>query len=244
MGSLKQLLTGLVIALVSVVIIVGGLSLSRAEGELFGTALPTFTASAFPSTPTPTSSYTPIPLPPSETATLPPLPTNCPIPMGWIPVVVQQGDSLTSLALTYQVTSQMLSQANCLLDTNLLPGVVLYVPPLPTKVVVPCSTPAGWVKYIVQPGDTLYRLSISYGITVQQLQRANCMGNSTLLVAGRIIYVPPWSPTPPTPTMTPIPSETSTSFPDTETPTPTVQEIPSETPTDTATPTLGGASAP
>lgn len=248
MRSLRQLLSGLLIALASTGIIVGGLSISMAEGKLFGTMVPTFTPSALPFTPT--TGYTPIatdtpPLvPPSETATLPPLPTNCPIPSGWIPVVVQSGDSLASLALAYQVTPELLTQANCLPTTGLIPGAIVYVPPLPTKVIVPCRTPSGWVKYIVQPGDTLYRLSLSYGITVQELQRANCMGSSILLVVGRIIYVPPWAPTPPTPTMMPIPSETPTSTPDTATATSTSTDTPTENPTETATPTPSQTSSP
>ena len=148
---------------------------------------------------------------------------------------------MSSLAKTYQVTPEALAQANCLLTTSLFPGVILYVPPIPTKTPIPCGAPAGWVKYTVKPGDTLYALSRSYGITVKELQIANCMGNSTLLVAGRIIYVPPWNPTIPTGTQTPTTSKTPTSTPFTPTPvykteTPTVTDTPVPTPTDTNTP--------
>ena len=64
----------------------------------------------------------------------------------------------------------------------MLPGSGIYVPPpptLPARTRVSCGAPSGWVIYYVQMGDTLYRLSVAYGITVADLQRANCMGGST-----------------------------------------------------------------
>jgi LysM repeat protein len=86
------------------------------------------------------------------------------------------------------------------------------------------------VLYPVQPGDTLYRLSVMYAVTVEQLQQANCMGSSTLLVAGKWIYIPPWAPVLPTategPSYTPSPTWTVI-VPDPWTKTPT--ETPSET---------------
>lgn len=72
---------------------------------------------------------------------------------------------------------------------------------------VPCGAPAGWLTYYVQPGDTLYRLSQAYGISVARLQRANCMGSSTLLKTGQLLFVPPW---PPQPTMYLSPTLTAT----------------------------------
>lgn len=147
---------------------------------------------------------------------------------------------MTSLAHIYQLTPEALAQANCLMTTSLFPGVILYVPPIPTKTSIPCGSPAGWVKYIVNPDDTLYRLSLSYGITVKELQLANCMGASTLLVVGKAIYVPPWIPTlstsTPTTTPTMMPSYTPSPVYRTETITPTFTPSPTATPTDTTTP--------
>jgi len=76
-----------------------------------------------------------------------------------------------------------------------------------TATSAPCQTPAGWVRYVVQPGDTLFRLSEAYGITVAQLQKGNCMGSSTLLKVGQILYVPP---VPPQPTIVLPPTVTGT----------------------------------
>ena len=81
-----------------------------------------------------------------------------------------------------------------------------------TATSVPCQHPASWVPYVVQPGDTLYRLSVAYGVTVAQLQRANCMGSSTLLEVGQTLFVPPVSPQP-TIVLPPTATSTATTLP-------------------------------
>ncbi|MEW5830493.1 MAG: LysM peptidoglycan-binding domain-containing protein, partial [Chloroflexota bacterium] len=116
-------------------------------------------------------------------------------------------------------------------------------PPTLAPTITACAPPLGWVRnYIVQPGDTLFRISGLYGISASQLQRGNCL-NSTLIVPGQRLWVPnvatrtftasptgPASATPsPTPTGTPSPSNTPA--PDTETPTPTDTATPTESPT-------------
>ena len=79
-----------------------------------------------------------------------------------------------------------------------------------------CGAPAGWILYTVKQGDTLSSLSRVLGVTIAQLQSANCMGSSTQLYLGTSIYVPF---TPPViKTATPIPSKTS--IPNTKTPVP------------------------
>jgi LysM repeat protein len=77
-----------------------------------------------------------------------------------------------------------------------------------------CGAPANWGNYIVKPGDTLYGLSLRFGATVSALQRANCLGESTLLKVGQKLRVPPGPSVPPTvPVPTSIPSSpTQTPF--------------------------------
>ena len=65
-----------------------------------------------------------------------------------------------------------------------------------------CGPPAGWIQYIVQSGDNLYRISLKFSTTIATLQNANCMGTSTVVVVGERIWVPN------TPTTTPQPSQT------------------------------------
>ncbi len=240
MQALRQMGGGILIALFSLLLVMGGILLALAETS----------TSVAPPTPTPLPTQTfPLfaptltPLPPTQTDTLTPSlvptvtssPTICPPPGGWIQIIVGVNDTLYSLAERYKTTPDILSSANCLTNPNPPIGSLLYVPPIPTVTVIPCGPPAGWVKtHIVQPGDNLFRIALSYGITYPQLQRANCMGNSTTIYAGQLLWVPN------VPTLTPIPGQTiiPESPTSTATPTPTNTVPPTSTQTPTATSTF------
>ncbi len=216
MQTTRQLLWGLLIAVFSSGIILGGFSLSLAEGEM---AAPIPTSPPF----TPSTEMTVDSVPPTVTTNATTFvvtpPTDCPSPAGWLAYLIQPGDTLDELAAHYRISTEQLSQANCLMTVGLMPGAYLYVPPVPTRTPIPCGSPPGWIRYTILKGDTLYSLAQYYQVTVKQLQQANCMGGSTSLYTGRQIYVPP------KPTRTPSPTPTSTS-----TVTPIPSEIPSETP--------------
>jgi len=242
MRFVRQVVNALGIGFFSFVLVIGGLVVALTEGRLnVSEPMPSATLTPVPPE---VPLVSPTPIPPTETVTLPPPPTACPPPYGWVAYIVQAGDTLADIAARYRVSEQAISQANCLVTVTLLPGSVLYVPPAPTRTPIPCGPPPLWVTYTVRPGDTLYRLSVAYGVTVSQLQSANCLGNSTLIMAGQILYVPPGptrtpvtSPTKtPTPTVSPVASGTATW---TETPTSTTTNTPTleHTPTWTLTPT-------
>jgi len=261
MQALRQLGGGLVLGLLSLVIVIGGMSLALAEGYVpQPPPTPTLTNETEPAPPpAPSEAASPassIPSP-TETVTASPIPpTNCPPPTGWMLVIVNPGETLEMLAARYHTTPEALRAANCLLSDSLLPGYGLYVPPLPTLTAIPCGAPFGWVQIIVQPGDTLFHISQLYGVTVSQLQRANCLGYSTTLIAGQRLWVPNVSTSTPsaTPiniefdTLTPLPTKTPsppTSTPEPPTATATATDVPpsetppppTETPTETLPPT-------
>jgi LysM repeat protein len=52
-----------------------------------------------------------------------------------------------------------------------------------------CEPPPGWVPYTLQSGDILSSLAQQLGITVDQLQEANCLGSTTIFI-GQTLYVP------------------------------------------------------
>ena len=203
MKNLGPVLRGILIALVSVGLLFGGLSLSLAENK--APVIPTPTTEVGSPTPTRAASATFTPrtiltntrttTPEKPTLTLtetrPPTPTNCPPPTGWSPYVIKSGDTLANLSTRFRVSVASLTAANCLTTSELIPGSIIYTPPSPTSTRVLCGAPAGWVLTFVQTGDTLYRLSLAYGVSVSQLQLANCMGSSTLLRVGQSLYVPP-----------------------------------------------------
>lgn len=237
MQALRQLGGGLVLGLLSVVIVIGGISLALAEGyipqppptptnetEPAPPPAPSEVASPTSSSPSPTETITASPIPP----------TNCPPPTGWMLVIINPGETLEMLAARYHTTPEALRAANCLLSDSLLPGYGLYVPPLPTLTAIPCGAPFGWVQIIVQPGDTLFHISQLYGVTISQLQRANCLGYSTTLITGQRLWVPNVVTSTPsaTPiniefdTVTPIPSNTSQPTSTPEPPTVTATDVP------------------
>lgn len=275
MESLRQVGSGLLFGLVCLAIVLGGFALSMAEGGMGAVAVPSSTwTPAAPATrvpaisptlllETPTQPLNPITDTPAPTATEtftpPPPPTNCPPPVGWVAIVVQVYDTLPGLAQTYRASVDAIRQANCLVSDQLVPGSFLYVPPLPTATLIPCGAPPGWVNYVVQSGDTLFSLSQKFRVSVAELQRANCLGSSTFIQAGKVIKVPNAptstplnSATPsatfivikeetPTPTLT-LPAPTTEAPPTTEVPSQTpvppsdTPPPPSNTPSPTATP--------
>jgi LysM repeat protein len=256
MQSFRQALIGLATGALSTVLILGILFVVLAEGDRTAPAptaapIPVTETSAVSSAIIPTISFATLPsnqipspalegvtpIPPTASPTFLPAATQCPPPMGWVPINVAPAESLELIALRYQTTAQILRDINCLSSDSLVTGSVLYVPYVPLPSATACRPPAAWIRYTVQPGDTLYRISVLYRVTVDELQRGNCMGYQTLIAAGEILYVP--NVTPSTLTFTPVTPITNTPTPS-ETPVPTNSPVSlSETPipaTDTSTP--------
>ncbi|MBC7226592.1 MAG: LysM peptidoglycan-binding domain-containing protein [Thermoflexales bacterium] len=258
----RLLLSGGLLVLLAGALVGGALWLSAVDQALAPPRLPTstpgmawletpFIPTIFVLSPTPLGGETPSSPAPSPTQGPTPTPPSvlyptCTPPAGWRPYQVRPGDTLYSLAWRAGVSPLLIQQANCLVGETLTPGRILYLPPqffaTPTR--VPCGPPPGWVRYIVQPGDTLWNLSVRLGVSVEAIRWANCMTDYTIRVGQPLYlpaYPPPLSPTPTrTPTRTPTATGTWTPTP-TATPTPTgtvpVTPTPTGSPTPTETPT-------
>jgi LysM repeat protein len=279
--AIGQLLGGVAVTLISVGMLLGSLLLSRLDASgvrppptrpiVARLPSPTPFPPAITSTPSPAGSPSPLPpamgtaVPPtftpaaSPTLSVPLIP-SCPQPPGWLVYTVQRSDTLAGLAWRAGVTTLALMQANCLSAPAIHPGQQIYLPPgfyaSPTPR-PPCGPPIGWVVYIVQPGDTLYSLSVRSGVGIEAIRRANCL-NSYIIYAGQALYLPPLPPTPahtptlpypptlpytPTPIETPLPTPTPTPTP-TGFPTATSSPIPTGYPTLTPTPSSTGTVTP
>jgi LysM repeat protein len=96
----------------------------------------------------------------------------------------------------------------------------------PTATDVNCGPPDDWVPYTVKSGETLENLANRYRTTTADIQRANCLGGSNVVVTGQSIFVPnvatitptntkvaPTKTTTPTPRITTVPTPTKTSIP-------------------------------
>jgi LysM repeat protein len=122
MKTLRDLLVGLLLAIVSTVIVLGSLSLSLVEGGL----QPSRTSLASPAA---TISITTLPPPAVVPATV--TPTSCGAPDGWVRYVIQPADTLKSLSLVSGVSEAQLRAANCLrLSDTLQSGDIIFVPHL------------------------------------------------------------------------------------------------------------------
>jgi LysM repeat protein len=253
MSAGREWLTGVLAALISVLLVGGSLVTAAAENRL-ALALaaspspgPTQPPTATPILPTarpgePT--FTPSPIPPTATPTTASIQAgDCPHPDHWIAVQVYSGQNLTYFAQTYQTTRDAIKRYNCLVGSHLNAGMTLYVTPLPTPVIAYSSVtpfvcsppPAGWVVYIIQPGDTLSSISRRYGISLAQLQMVNCL-TSAYIRAGDTLLVPYLLPVASL-TPTPQPTHTSSPLPPTPSETPTWIIITAMPPTDTVSPT-------
>jgi len=158
MQGLRELGNALVIALISISLMVGALSISLVE---FVPEAPTATSELIPSPALLTATETPIPTwtptigLESPTATITPTfvntatpPISCPPPLGWVnQIAIQPWDTLDSIAASYRISKDDLRRANCLSSDFLVTGSILYVPPAPTSTVVVCIPGAtGWLR--------------------------------------------------------------------------------------------------
>ncbi len=262
MRGLKDLSSGLIIAMIVAATVFGALVLSIRGQPMLISELPI---------PTATIQTTITPLIPTHSATRPavtavivtpslsptPTPTVCPIPTDWQRYSVGPFDTLDSITQRFNLTADQLVRTNCLSDPRVVAGQTIYVPPFrPTATTVPCFPPYNWARYIVQPGETLGSIAYRYGISVYTLMLANCLSTSYIYY-GQVLYVPPvfpivtlpptlipptFTPTPPIGSLTPTipPSVTPTILPTTpavtDTPSPTDTPVPSDTPVPTVAP--------
>ena len=266
MQSLRGFGNALVIALISIGLILGTLSISLVEfvpeatptatNILFSSPAPLTATSTFPPTLIPTlglESPTPTATPTFINSATPP--SSCQPPFGWVnQVTIQAGETLDILAARYRISKDELIRANCLLSDNLVAGTKLYVPPVVTNTPATCNQgAAGWTKsYVVKAGDTIYAIATNHYTTSGLLKSVNCR-SSDLIFPGEIIWVPNVATRTPIPTLlpgmtvTPQPTEplTETALPytatvlpsDTPIP-PTATAIPISTPIPTTTPSL------
>ena len=93
---------------------------------------------------------------------------------------VKSGDSLYKIANNFNVTVDEIINLNNL-DSTLLQ--------LNQQLLIPKTTETETGIYVVQPGDTLYQLALKYGLTVDELKKANNL-NTNVLNIGQELYIP------------------------------------------------------
>ncbi|MBX3037999.1 MAG: LysM peptidoglycan-binding domain-containing protein [Anaerolineales bacterium] len=215
----RELGTALIVALASIGLMFGALSISLVEFIPEATPSPTFALPASPVPVTATATLPPTSTQDSNLATVTftvtntlPASVSCPQPAGWIAYTIQANDTLDSLAQRYRIDKNILRSSNCLVSDNLIPGTLFFVPPAPTSTAAVCSAGAvGWVKsYVVIRGDTMYSIATNHYTTVALLRTVNCK-NTDFIVAGEVLWVPNIATRTPYPT--PMPGVTASPYP-------------------------------
>jgi LysM repeat protein len=127
--------------------------------------------------------------------------------------VVQPGENLFRIALSYGTTWPVLAAYNGIANPNLIfVGQVLKIPaggtaPQPQPTAQPQPQPS---TYVVVAGDTLSRIAVRYGTTVAALAQANNIANPNLIYVGQVLKIAGATTTPSTqPQPTPQPGATT-----------------------------------
>lgn len=145
-----------------------------------------------PATSTPTAT----PLVPVATATTS---ANEPVPSNVY--VVQFGDTLSRIAARFNTTTATLAQLNGITNPNTIyAGQRLNIPvagqdgtvtePQPPAATATQSAPVENTTYVVQPGDTLFKIAVRFHVTVARLAQANGINNTNLVYVGQRLVIP------------------------------------------------------
>jgi LysM repeat protein len=210
----------------------------------------------------PTEGSAPAPAP-ANAPGLTAVPTGTATPIAWptaqedgrILYTIVAGDTLIGIAARFDIELDTLLELNDLTADSFIgigdelllgfaPGTASQGTPTPESV-LPNTTVRedGAIVYIVQTGDTLTSIAVTYDLTYEELYELNNIDETAVLTIGQEIVVGQ-QPVPqstggssdvPTVPTTPTATSTPTSPPPTETPEPTATSIPSSTPPPTET---------
>jgi LysM repeat protein len=104
--------------------------------------------------------------------------------------VVQFGDTLSQIAQRFNTTVRTLAQLNGIVNVNSIQvGQVLRLPGSGSGD-PPAPTPAPVTRYVVQPGDSLYRISLLHGVSIAELIQANNITNPNFIFVGQTLIIP------------------------------------------------------
>jgi len=120
---------------------------------------------------------------------------------------VQSGDTLYRIAVKYDITVVQLREANPQVNGDIIqPGDELKIPgckptsgessgsgavqPTAETAVPATALPAGSQTYVVKRGDTLYTISLKFGVSMDAIQTANNLSNPNRINPGQELVIP------------------------------------------------------
>lgn len=104
---------------------------------------------------------------------------------------LRRGDSLYRVSLIFGVTVDDLMAANSLSNANAVyPGLVVRVPDQSASENQPEMGSSNRKTHTVSAGETLTRIAIQYGVTVDGIMAANGLNDATSIYAGQVLNLP------------------------------------------------------
>ena len=110
-------------------------------------------------------------------------PDPMPTPEG-INYVVKPGDTLYKIAKQFGISWVEIAEANGLVNPN-----VIYAGQM-IKIPVDAPSPPAEVYHVVKPGETLFRISLQYGLPWLAIANANQIGPPYVIYAGQTLVIP------------------------------------------------------
>ena len=150
---------------------------------------------------TPTITFTPPPPSDTPTITSTPTSTTSPTPAAPFNYIVQQNDSLYSIAQHFNLGDNgipLLIMLNPAVEQNdgiIYPGLEIMVPnpdmEMPTSTPIPSNVPRGTiVRYIVQFGDNLEIIASNLNSKVEEIVKKNGLTDANDIDVGQILDIP------------------------------------------------------
>lgn len=110
------------------------------------------------------------------------------------PYIVQAGDTLFSIAVRYGTTAQAIAYANGLTSDMIYIGQELIIPADDGSYYPPTYEPGlpsgDDIYHVVVPGETLYRIALNYGTSVDAIAGANGIPYPYVIQIGQELVIP------------------------------------------------------
>ena len=109
----------------------------------------------------------------------------------WLRVKIKVGDTLSHIATRYNTDVATLKRVNKLSSHRIRAGNALYIPKSSTAINrYPIAARTQTATYSVKPGDSLWNISRSFNVSLNQLMRLNHIGPKDVLRVGQQIHIP------------------------------------------------------
>ncbi len=109
--------------------------------------------------------------------------------------VVSKGENLFRIGLRYGLSWVPLAYYNNIPNPDLIyVGQNIYIPGGQAPPAQSKPESSSYTNYVVKRGDTLFRISRSFGVSPEEIVEANGIVNPNRIYAGQVLKIPTWTP--------------------------------------------------